>query len=437
MSKQENNPALKRMATAAALSLAALAATGCGISDLGGPAPIAGPSLHGTVVGGQQPVSNSTLQLYAVSTTGYGAASTPLLTSTVLSDAAGNFSITSKYTCPSASSLVYLVATGGNPTASANANLAMMDALGPCGNLTPSTFVYMNELTTVASVWALSPFMHGIAAIGAPASNATGIANAFDDVNTLADTGRGSTPGPTLPAGATLSAPEMNMLGNILAACVNSSGGVAGDSTPCGTLFTATTNAGPAPTDTITAAMNMAQHPGSNVPVLYGLVTPAAPFQPSLATQPNDYTLAVTYTQGVGAVSALAADSTGNIWLTNKANSSASKLTHTGVPQFTYTGTLAGPSALAVDALDNAWITNATSNTITRLTGSGTLIGAPLSGGGLLAPHSIAFDSQGNAWIANTGSLSEFNSSGTAISGTGGITGTLFPTPAGIAVSPH
>jgi hypothetical protein len=68
---------------------------------------------HSSVHGGQQPVSGATLQLYAVGTTGDGSAATPLLTQAVTSDANGNFDITGGYTCPSASTLVYITATGG------------------------------------------------------------------------------------------------------------------------------------------------------------------------------------------------------------------------------------------------------------------------------------------------------------------------------------
>src|SRR5271155_106496 len=70
---------------------------------------------HGLVHGGQQPVTGATLQLYAVGTTGDGSASTPLLSPAPVSDANGGFNISGAYTCPAPSSLVYIVASGGNP----------------------------------------------------------------------------------------------------------------------------------------------------------------------------------------------------------------------------------------------------------------------------------------------------------------------------------
>ena len=78
------------------------------------------------------------------------------------SGAGGGFSITHDYNCPSATSQVYLVASGGNPCLSAGTNntaLALMAALGPCGQLNGSTFVDIDEVTTVASVYALAQFM--------------------------------------------------------------------------------------------------------------------------------------------------------------------------------------------------------------------------------------------------------------------------------------
>jgi hypothetical protein len=48
---------------------------------------------YGSVHGGQQAVSGSTIQLYAVGTTGDGSAATPLLTQAVTTDASGDFNI--------------------------------------------------------------------------------------------------------------------------------------------------------------------------------------------------------------------------------------------------------------------------------------------------------------------------------------------------------
>jgi hypothetical protein len=61
---------------------------------------------RGNVHGGQQAVSGSTVQLYAVGTTGDGSPATPLLTQSVTTDASGDFNITNDYSCPSATSLV-------------------------------------------------------------------------------------------------------------------------------------------------------------------------------------------------------------------------------------------------------------------------------------------------------------------------------------------
>src|SRR5580693_6047513 len=115
---------------------------------------------QGLVHGGQQPVTGATIQLYAVGTTGDGSAATPLLSPAPVSDANGGFNISGTYTCPSSSSLVYIVASGGNPglpPGTNNGALSLMAALGPCGNLSASTFIIINELTTVAAVYSLAP----------------------------------------------------------------------------------------------------------------------------------------------------------------------------------------------------------------------------------------------------------------------------------------
>jgi hypothetical protein len=418
-----------------------LALYGCGAANVHVPTAIVGPALHGVVHGGQQPVVGSTIQLYAVGSGGYGSASTSLLSGAITTDSNGSFNITGNYSCPAASTPVYLTASGGNSGFASNPNLSMMVALGPCGNLTAATNVFVDEVTTVASVWALSPFMVSATAIGTTLSNSQGLANAFDDVNTLADSSLGTSPGPGTPSGASVPTSKINTLADILGTCINSGGGTAGDGSACGNLFNATKVAGVPPSNTISAALNIAQHPAGSVAALFGLVSGQAPFQPTLPAAPNDFTIAVIFTQGVSSPVALAADSTGNIWLVNQTNATAAKLTHTGALLVAYTGTLNSPSAVAVDASGNAWIANQGNSTVTRLTGGGSAIGLPLTGGGLNTPRSIAFDAQGNAWITNdtaaSRSLSVFNSAGTAVTGVSGYTGPSLSTPAAIAISPH
>jgi hypothetical protein len=312
------NPNRQDKITLAAKSLgvalaacAAVALTGCGgmATGISIPTAVAGAAIQGRVMGGQQPVVGATVQLYAVGTGGYGTASTLLSTATTV--AGGGFTFGS-YVCPSASSQTYMTATKGNSGFTTNNNIALMAALGSCGNLGGISYIMLNEVTTVASVYALSPFMTGPANVGTTPGNTTGLDNAFTDVNTLASIATGNSPGAGLPTGTTVPSSEINTLADIIAACINSGGGTSGDGSACGTLFADTKVGSTAPTDTITALLNIAQHPAVNVMGLYTMATPTAPFQPTLTTQPNDFTLAVNFTGGgITAPSSLATDASG------------------------------------------------------------------------------------------------------------------------------
>jgi hypothetical protein len=263
---------------------------------------------HGLVHGGQQPVTGATIQLYAVGTTGDGSASTPLLSPAPVSDANGAFNISGTYSCPSASSLVYIVASGGNPglpPGTNNTALSMMAALGPCGNLSPSTFIFINELTTVAAVYSLAPYMTSPAAIGSSPADAAALASAFTLASYFANTTTGTTPGTGVPAGTTVPVAQINTIGNILSTCINSTGGISGDNTPRGTLFSLTTPTGLTPaTDTITTLLHLADNPSMNTASLYNLVTPTAPYQPSQPQTPPDLSVRLTVPSGFTASTA-------------------------------------------------------------------------------------------------------------------------------------
>ena len=432
---------------------AAMILTGCGASVLSpagtaitAPATVAAKPLQGMVMGGQQPVANVTLQLYQAGTAGYGSAATPL-GATATTNAGGNFNLPS-YTC-TAGSQVYLVGTGGQPIAATmsmpavtNNNLALMVGLGTCGGTYLNNFINVNELTTVATVWALSPFMTGIANIGTSSTNTAGLADAFAAINELVTTANGTQPGPTLPAGATLPTTEINTLADILEQCINSGGGVAGDGSNCGNLFNLAPNAAGTvyPTDTIAAALNMAQSPGRNVANLNKLRSASPVFQPALDVNspPNAWTIAITYTGGgLSAPSSIATDAGGNVWVTNAGNASVTKLDNTGAVVINSTaGGFSSPSAIAIDASGNAWVANAGNNTVTRLNSAGTS-GAVYSANGLNAPKSIAIDGSGDVWVANGGSnqVSGFSASGSALSGSP-YPGAGATTPVSVAVTP-
>jgi hypothetical protein len=413
---------LRTALTALALTTLGLATIGCGTNLKTVSSTVQGSAFQGKVYGGQQPLVGATMQLYAASANGYGQpytypTGTSLLgTNVVTTGNGGAFNITGDYTCPSYNTQVYLTATGGNPgiTQGSNPNIALIAALGPCGALSANTSIVINELTTVASVWALSPFMSSISGVGTSAGNTAGLANAFATVSKLVNVGTGTVSGPSLPPGAVVPAQKMNLIADILVGCVNSAGGVATDtSTPCGALFSATAVNGIAPTDTVTAAMNLAQNPNLGVS-LGTTVSPLAPFQPTPANLPGDFGLVITYSGGaLSTPAAIAADAAGNLWIPNEGNNTVSKLDALGTSAtdptgflsgnsgFT-TGPLSGPAGVAIDQSGSAWVTNGGNNTVTEISPNGSS-GTVFSGGSMNAPSGVAIDASGNVWVTNSG----------------------------------
>ena len=403
-------------------------------------------SITGRVMGGQQPINQAVVQLYAAGNTGYGSAypysaGTSLLGNNVVTTSgSGDFNITGDYTCPSPSTEVYIEAIGGVPIAgeAANPNIITMAALGPCGNLSQATFITINELTTVASVWALAPFMKGPSNIGTTATNSVGLTNAFAAVNKLVNTTSGSLNGPALPAGATLPVNELNTLADIIASCINTSnGGTAGDGTACGNLFAlAVASNGSKPADIVTAALNIAHNPAQNVTALNKLADSTAPFQPILSSAPSAWTIAMQYpATGLSAPAGIATDQAGNVWVTNKSSHSVTLLNPTGAVTGTYATGQSGNGAIAIDLSGDAWVAGNTSGSLLEITNTGTT--TTHTGGGLTTTNAIAIDGSGDVWVTGTGSaLSVFNISGTPVSTTG-YTGGGLSNGQSLAITPQ
>jgi hypothetical protein len=417
---------------------AALTLGGCAVSSV--PPAAATPAIssvhvQGVMHGGQQPVAGVTLQLYAAGNTGYGSAFpytaglSLLGNQTVTTNANGSFDMQLP-ACPTAQTPIFLVGTGGSPIAggASNPNLALMAALGPCGSFTSNPFVSINELTTIASVWALAPFMSGPSAIGTSATNPVGLTNAFATVNKLVNIGTGHVSGPALPSDAVLPVSEINSLANILSSCINSAGGTAGDGSPCGMLFSlAPSSSGATPTNTISAAMNIALNPARNTAALAALSTPAAPYQPTLSSAPAAWTVGIQHNASgtLSTPTGIAADQAGNLWIVNSGSNSITKLAASGAVLSGSSGLAAGQVSggpIAVDQQGNAWVAGLAPGSLLRVAGQ---TATPVTGGGLNATQAIAIDDLGQVWaIGSQSVLSVFSASGQALSpATGFVSG--------------
>lgn len=253
-------------------SCAALTLTGCtGLNSTSSANPQSRP-VTGMVHGGQQPVTGSQIVLWAAGTTGDGSAATPL-TTPILTDPSGSFRLDRAYTCPSASSLTYITATGGNPGLSAQTNndaIVLLATTGRCGDLSSSTFISIDEISTVAAVAALTPYMNAPSQIGA--ANDANLVAAFHYSSSL------------IAEAADANYLQKNTLADIVATCVNTAGRT---STACTRLLGDTAGAH----DTASALLWMMHHPGANVPDLLTLITPVSPFQPTYLYPPSNWTL--------------------------------------------------------------------------------------------------------------------------------------------------
>jgi streptogramin lyase len=172
------------------------------------------------------------------------------------------------------------------------------------------------------------------------------------------------------------------------------------------------------------------------VATLYGLATAGSPFQPTLSPAPNDWTVGITYTGCglTGLEEGLAVDAAGNVWIANTNSSNVGTLCEfspLGVPANStgYTGGgLSEPYAVAIDTSGNVWVTNAIggsdqNGSISEFSSSGSAISTGTygyTGGDLSLPEGIAIDGSDNAWISNANpnqttfiyDITEYNSSG-------------------------
>lgn len=411
----------------------------------------------GTAKSGSGAITGGHVYLYAAGTSGYGTASTSLLNRTVLTnnptnsgkdgngnyyvttDSCGNFNITKDYTCTSGS-VVYLYLVGGSYGGVPNSATGLLALLGTCpaaGNFAITTpYVYMNEVSTIAAAYAMAGFATDATHVSSSGTvlAKTGIQNAFATATNLDSISLGLALTTTPSGNGTVPHMEINTLANILAACINSAGP---SSIDCSTLFSNAKSAGSTgvtPTDTATAAINVAHYPNVNTSALYNLsnVTGNLTFSPALTTQPNDFTIALNFTGGgLFSCEALAIDASGSAWVGNQISAAPTitKLTSrravaAGSPFDDYGGNhVEYPWSIAIDTSGNAWVASLYSN-ISEFTNSGTLLsgasgfsdGQPYSSGG---SSWIAISPSGNVWLTNSDpdSISSLTSAGAVVTG--------------------
>jgi len=492
---------LFRLSAAISAAALALSLTGCTLGPVTGSASTTdtvASAFGGKIHGGPNPVVGARVVIYATTSSGYGTgaelqeatanypASSPVTHQDT--DANGNFSFAGSFTCP-AGQFAYIVAYGGNAGGGNNPNSLFAVPLGSCDTLyTGTTYngssVWIDELTTVATAYALNNFISvtGNAVggytvgIGAPATNnggvqpsgsatasngvttgcvvnsyynpvaapnncvttsAAGLRHAFTNALALVSTTTGAAKA-TTPSGALVPATELNTLGNIMQACVNSAGGgtdattglpnttttasgTSHDGTACGKLFafTSYTNNGTA-SGTLTAAgntlsafINLVKRPmgsastfdsacDSNsgtgattaVACIFNLSAPIAFYQPSMSVAPNDYMIGIAYAKGAFSTSST------NTFATQTSPVCAATTTNNG---------LFYPTFVQTDINDNVLILNGDASTavcgdIIEIGSDGTFISNSGVDNTDAAVTSIALDAWGHVLLPLFGS---------------------------------
>jgi streptogramin lyase len=355
-------------------------------------------AFTGSVQGVSKPIAGSTVTLFAAGT------GTPAQLAQGKTDDKGAFKLT--YGNIPADSVLYVIAKGGTPQAAAdkkpNDAIALLAVLGG----TPPRSVVVNEFSNIASVWTSAQFLKGDVLSGTK----LGLRIAAGNVTNLVDLETGGL-GPViqdpLNSSQTMALATFNTLANLLAGCITR---VQGDA--CDKFFAAATPpGGTAPTDTLTAAQNIARNPSNQAQKLFTLLdafypVPAGarwrpvPFIPYLNFAPGAWTLSLVYAGGgLNSLGGIAIDGEGNMWADDNFLVGAQSTIYSG---------FGGPGfGIAISADDKVWATSLAAKNISvfdRKTGK------PLSpetgysfGGQLGTMQGIITTPNGDVWALDNG----------------------------------
>ena len=385
---------------------------GCGGS--GGTASLLPQSgnLSGTIMGGRQPVVGSSVYVFDASAT-LGTPTKQIASATT--DGNGRFSIPTFPSPPDTGDLIYVLAVGGNAGGGVNNNAALMSVAGTWnGNAVTHPSLQINELTTVATLAVLQDVLASVPCTSIAGSTATSgtcpspssqtaetwsatdasIANWVDVSTGQAASALQTATNPSANYSNYL---NLNLLASVMANCINSGGGVAGDNTACGNLFdvantgsTGSTNHSPA--GTLTSA---------------GTPTSTGAYPASVSVSPNGQFVYVA-NRGDGTVSAFSI------------NSGSGTLNAVGSPTPTGSGLNSNPYSITVSPNGQfAYVANSGDGTVSVFsinpnTGALNTVGLPVfSGAGSSSyPYSVAISPNGQfAYVANLndGTVSTFS----------------------------
>jgi hypothetical protein len=357
----------------------------------------------GTSLGGKYASLNLTTQTVLATPTG-----TSFQISTTIAPGTGNNTQTGS-------------ATAVGPINPAIANMAMLGNCPGNGNFTaPVAFVYLNEVSTVATAYAMAGFATDGLHMGSSIPNEIGLENATYNAanlyNIQASTQNASTK--TVNGSGISPQAEVNTLANILATCVDSGNTTAAPSSTCTTIFTNAPNAsGVLPVDTATAMINIAHKPSANIAALYKLASGVVPFIPQLSAAPKDFTVAITYTS-IASPGSIAIDANGSAFVpTNSTSGYVTKIPATGALTTSTTGG-SGFDSIAIDTTGNVFVAAQTSNAVYAYTNALAAIGTPWTTPAMNAPTSVIVDSGGSVYVTDGGGnrdiIQKFTNAGAA-----------------------
>jgi sugar lactone lactonase YvrE len=359
----------------------------------------ANAALRGTVTAAGSPLGGAHVTLLVGSRTD----STKVGEAT--SDPAGQFTIS--YAKP-AGGVLYVEATPGGTS-----KLRLRSVVGIVGSTTVArpvlAEVTVNELTTVATSYALAQFSGTGGIHGASPGLENAAATAFNLANS--STGKAGeivTNSNNGDKNATLA--TLGTLANLVSVCA------AATPKRCDGLLEQTTPpGGDAPVDTAQAIVDLARNPTLSPVGLYALARTANVYQPALDAPPTAWILVLLYTDtDLYASGRIAIDAKGNVWSstnwqpgTKKPSETISVLDPVGAP------TLGGPiggggmkggdwgAAIGPDGA--VWMSSAGGGAIAQYSEAGSVLspGSGWTNGDLKFPQGLAFDQKGNLWIAN------------------------------------